>query len=60
MEDKQIFNDWLKEKLLAHYGHDVEIAVYANGTVTLEDMDTNEIILDSEIYTIIARTDIDF
>ena len=44
-----------------HWGHKVEIAVYGDlddpASVTLEDMDTNEVILDAELYTICARED---
>jgi hypothetical protein len=51
----------LRKKLLEHRGHTVEIACYGDPrdpqSVTLEDLDTNEIILDSEIYTIVARQD---
>ncbi|MCR5148659.1 MAG: hypothetical protein K6C35_06790 [Eubacterium sp.] len=48
--------------LKAHYGHKVEIALYGDvnspASVTLEDMDTNEVILDAEIYTIKGRKNI--
>lgn len=44
-----------------HFGHRVEIAIYGDiddpASVTLEDMDTNEIILDAGIYTICTRED---
>ena len=54
--DKLLWNI-LKE----HYGHKVEIAIYGNvddpANICLEDMDTNEIILDAGIYTICARED---
>ncbi len=47
--------------LKQHYGHKVEIAMYGDkknpNSITLEDMDTNEVILDAEIYTICARED---
>ena len=47
--------------LRRHAGHKVEIAIYGDwnnpDSVTLEDMDTNEIILDAGIYTICARED---
>lgn len=55
-------NDWLWNILREHHGHKVEIAVYGDPqnpcSVTLEDMDTNEIILDAEFYTIYPREDI--
>lgn len=47
--------------LLAHRGHNVEIASYGDRndirSVTLEDLDTNEVILDAELYTLVARDD---
>ena len=51
----------LWELLKKHAGHNVEIALYGDpdnpASITLEDMETNEIILDAEIYTICARED---
>lgn len=57
-------NNYLWDTLLAHAGNNVEIAVYTNAdgdplSVTLEDMDTGSVILDAEIYTLVARTDFD-
>ncbi len=53
--------DRLWKKLLAHYGHNVEIAVYGNPKnpdgVSLECTDCNEVILDAEIHTICERYD---
>lgn len=44
-----------------HWGHKVEIALYGDkddpANISLEDMDTNEVILDAGIYTICARED---
>lgn len=55
-------NDLLWNILKNHFGHKVEIAVYGDvdnpASVTLEDLDTNEVILDAEIYTICGRDDI--
>ena len=55
------FDELLRAILREHVGHRVEIAVYGDpddpDSVTLEDMDTNEIILDADIYTICARED---
>ena len=52
----------LAERLLSHLGHRVQIALYGDPDdpicVTLEDLDTNEIVLDSEIYTLVPRKDI--
>ena len=56
-----IRNDLLWNILKDHFGHTVEIAVYGDvdnpASITLEDMDTNEIILDAEYMTICARED---
>lgn len=45
-----------------HLGHKVEIACYGDpdnpASITLEDLDTNEVILDAGIYTICAREDV--
>lgn len=55
-------NNLLWNILKEHTGHSVEIAVYGDPedpvSITLEDIDTNEVILDAEIYTICARVDI--
>ena len=55
------YNNLLWDLLKNHYGHKVEIAIYGDidnpASVTLEDMDTDEVILDAEIYTICARED---
>ena len=49
--------DILKE----HFGHKVEIAIYGDinnpASITLEDMDTNEVILDAGINTLCVRED---
>ena len=54
-------NELLWNILKDHYGHKVEIAIYGDPdnpvNICLEDMDTNEVILDAEIYTICARED---
>lgn len=47
----------LRDLLYKHAGHRVEIAVYGDWDnpqdVCLEDLDTNEVILDAELYDII-------
>lgn len=47
--------------LKEHVGHHIEIAIYGDpdnpSNVCLEDMDTNEVILDAELYTLCARED---
>ena len=51
--------DRLWNILLEHFGHKVEIAVYGDpenpASVTLEDLDTNSVILDADLYTLTAR-----
>lgn len=53
--DKEM-NELLWNILKEHFGHKVEIAIYGDvdnpASITLEDMDTGEVILDAEIYTI--------
>lgn len=48
--------------LKKHFGHRVEIAIYGDvdnpSCITLEDIDTGEVILDADIYTLDARNDI--
>lgn len=61
-EDGERNENLLWDTLLARFGHPVEIAVYAGPdgeaqSVTLEDMETNELILDAGIYTLAARKD---
>lgn len=55
------WDEWLWYKLLSHYGHKVSIQIYWDGetpmSVTLEDENTNEIVLDAELYTLKARED---
>lgn len=52
----------LAERLFKHFGHRVQIALYGDPKdpicVTLEDLDTNEIILDSEVYTLAPKKDV--
>lgn len=54
-------NELLWNILKKHFGHKVEIAIYGNindpANISLEDMDTGEVILDAELYTICARKD---
>lgn len=47
--------DLLKE----HVGHRVEIAQYGNGdNFALEDLDTNEVIFDTDLYDLTAIEEI--
>lgn len=44
--------DLLKE----HIGHRVEIAQYGNGVdFALEDLDTDEVIFDTDMYDLVAK-----
>ena len=56
---KDAKNKMLWDKLKEHFGHTVEIAVYGEVDdpvdVCLEDLDTGEVILDAELYTLAAR-----
>ena len=58
---KDDFNVFLWNRLKEHFGHTVEIAIYGDtknpASITLEDLDTNEVILDAGIETICARED---
>ena len=55
-------NELLWDLLKNHFGHKVEIAIYGDVddpvSITLEDLDTNEIIIDAGIYIICGREDI--
>lgn len=55
-------NSLLWNLLKEHRGHNIEIAWYGNEddpvSITLEDMDTSEVILDAGVYTICAREDV--
>lgn len=59
--DKEL-NELLWNILREHFGHKVVIAVYGDldnpVSVTLEDVVTNEVILDAGIYTICGREDV--
>lgn len=59
--EEHAINMWLWNILKNHFGHKVSIAVYGDvnspSSVTLEDEDTNEIILDAGIYTLQGRSD---
>lgn len=61
MQRTVIIVDSLWKKLLAHFGHHVEIAVYGDpknpANVSLECTDCNEVILDAELYTICEGDD---
>ena len=56
-------DDFLWDILKRHWGHHLEIALYGDKSnpddVCLECLDCNEIVLDAELYTLTARSDID-
>ena len=64
---EKIDNELLWNILKEHWGHEVEIAFYCGPDddpddpvdICLEDMDTYEVILDAELYTVCAREDLD-
>lgn len=65
-DDDASYDDWRKTRLWdilkEHFGHRIEIAIYGDvenpANICLEDMDTNEVILDAGIYTITARENV--
>ena len=56
------WNELLWNILREHFGHKVEIAIYGDidnpASVTLEDLVTNEVILDAGIDTLCVRSDV--
>ena len=56
---EKISDDLLWDTLLAHRGNRLVVAAYGDADdpadVCLEDEDTNEVVLDAELYTIVAR-----
>lgn len=61
-QERAEHREWLWNILKNHFGHKVEIAVYGDpqnpASVCLEDVDTNEVILDAGIYTLCGRDEI--
>lgn len=59
MDKIEVNDDALWNILREHRGHTVEIGTYGDWDdphdICLEDIDTNEIILDAEMYTVIPR-----
>ena len=53
------YNNFLWDALKEHFGHRVEIACYGDVddpvSITLEDVDTNEVIIDAELCTLTER-----
>jgi len=47
----------LWQLLEPHIGHTIEIAQYGNNNISLEDMDTNEVIFDTDLYDLIGMDD---
>lgn len=40
-----------------HIGHKIEILKYGNQNISVEDMDTNEVIFDTDIYDLVGIDD---
>ena len=50
--------DLLYKKLKEHAGHRVEIVEYGDGiNFSLEDMDTDEVIFDTDCYELVGKED---
>ena len=47
----------LFELLKPHIGHTIEIVAYGNYNISIEDTDTNEVIVDTDLYDLIGLDD---
>ena len=47
----------LWQLLEPHIGHTIEIAKYGNDNISLEDMDTGEVIFDTDLYDLVGLDD---
>ena len=47
----------LFEILEPHVGHAIEIVKYGDNNISIEDMDTNEVIVDTDLYDLIGLDD---
>ena len=47
----------LFELLKEHIGHKIEITQYGEDNISLEDMDTNEVIFDTDLYDLVGLDD---
>lgn len=45
----------LYELLESHIGHRIQIVKYGDKNISVEDMDTNEIIFDTDIYNLVEN-----
>lgn len=63
MEDKKQLDNALWDLLLKHKGHELVVACYGDPdnpeNVSLECEDCGEVVLDAELYTICARSDME-
>lgn len=62
-ENRDKDNYVLGKQLIKHIGHEVEIVKYTDNDnnivdVCLECLDCNEVVLDAELYTLAARSDV--
>lgn len=60
-KDYDYGDNYLRDILLSHLGHNVEVAIYGDvdepACVCLEDVDTYEVIIDAELYNWTPRSD---
>ena len=47
----------LWEILEPHIGHTIEIVKYGDDNISIEDMDTDEVIFDTDLYDLIGLDD---
>lgn len=47
-------NSLLWKLLEPHIGHTLEVAKYGDCNISLEDMDTNEVIFDTDLYDLVG------
>ena len=45
---------WLWKMLEPHIGHQVEIVKYGDVNISLEDLDTNAVIFDTDCYELVG------
>lgn len=38
-----------------HIGHEIEIVKYGDVNISIEDMDTNEVIFDTDLYDLVGK-----
>ena len=50
------FRPTLFKMLEPHIGHTIEIVRYGDDNISIEDMDTNEVIFDTDVYDLVGRS----